>query len=397
MNDFIPYTFLGNDFTTWCVALAVTLGALLLTLTAKKLVMRGLGSLAARTSSDLDDIALMALASTGKLFIAAVALYAGAQALTLSPKGQALVHGFAVVALFLQVALWGDLAVKEWLGRYRARHSVDNAASTTSTAALGFVARAAIWLVVLLMILDNFGVNITTLVASLGIGGIAVALALQNILGDLFASLSIVLDKPFVVGDFITVDGVSGTVEYVGLKTTRVRGLGGEQIVFANADMLKSRIHNYKRMQTRRIAFSIGVTYQTEPEKLRALPATIKEIVGRHTHATFDRAHLKNLGASSLDFEVVYIVNSADYQIYMDIQQAINLDLIGYFARESIEFAYPTQTIHHVGLGGRARGANDDADDADDDAHADAGARHAADAQAARKLLAGSGLLSARR
>ncbi len=392
MNYTFPYTFLGNDVTTWSLALAVMLGALLLTLAAKKMLLRGLATLAARTSSDLDDIALAVLSSTGKLFIVAVACYAGAQALTLSAKGQALVHGVAIVALFLQVALWGDLAVKLWVGRYRARNSGENAASTTSTAALGFVVRALIWLVVLLMILDNFGVNITTLVASLGIGGIAVALALQNILGDLFASLSIVLDKPFVVGDFITVDGVSGTVEYVGLKTTRVRGLGGEQIVFANADMLKSRIHNYKRMQSRRIAFSIGVTYQTDQEKLRTLPAVIEQIVRQQPHTAFDRAHLKSFGASSLDYEIVYIVDSADYRIYMDVQQAINLDLIGHFARESIEFAYPTQTIHHVGMGGRPAVANDDGAD-------DSGAGHGADQQDAlrRQQAGGAGMLSARR
>jgi small-conductance mechanosensitive channel len=157
--------------------------------------------------------------------------------------------------------------------------------------------------------------------------------------------LSIVLMT--VVGDFITVDGCRA-VEYVGLKTTRLRSLGGEQIVFSNTSMLKSRIHNYRRMQTRRIAFTIGVTYQTSAEKLRALPAVIGDIVRRQPNATFDRAHLTGFGASSLDFEVVYFVNSAEYQVYLDIQQALNLDLIDYFARESIDFAYPTQTIHYV-------------------------------------------------
>jgi small-conductance mechanosensitive channel len=181
------YTILGNNLSSWGLALAVALGALLATLVAKKLVLRFLGTLAARTDSYLDDIALTVLSSTGSLSIATLALYAGAQTLTLPSKAQTLVHSGAVVAFFLQVALWGDLGVKEWLDRYRTRNSGENAASTTSTAALGFVARAAIWLVVVLTILDNFGVNITTLVTSLGIGGIAVALALQNILGDLFS------------------------------------------------------------------------------------------------------------------------------------------------------------------------------------------------------------------
>lgn len=352
------YTYLDNDLSAWGMALAVALATFFIALLARKLIVRALSSLAARTSTEVDDVLAHVLSSTGKLFFCAVSVYAGAQFLTLPARALTVLNGVVLVAVFAQIALWGDLGVKEWLRRYRVRNRGENAASTTSTAALGFVARAAIWLVVLLMILDNFGVNITTLVASLGIGGIAVALAMQNILGDLFSSLSIVLDKPFVVGDFITVDGVSGTVEYVGLKTTRLQGLGGEQIIFSNSDMLKSRIHNYKRMQTRRIAFTIGVTYQTSAEKIERLPSLIAQIVKRQSDATFDRAHFKSFGASSLDFEIVYFVNSADYGVYMDIQQGINLDLLVAFEREEIEFAYPTQTIFHAGALSLARAAN---------------------------------------
>lgn len=340
---------LGNDMRAWGLALALALTALVLALLARKLLVRALQSLAARTRTDLDDVALAVVSSTGKLFIGAMALYAGAQALALPPAVASMVNAAAMVALFLQIALWGDLGVKEWLGRYRERNSGANAASTTSTAALGFVARAVIWLVAILMVLDNFGVNITTLLASLGIGGIAVALALQNILGDLFSSLSIVLDKPFVVGDFITVDGVSGTVEFVGLKTTRLLGLGGEQIVFSNSDMLKSRIHNYRRMQVRRVALTLGVTYQTGEQTLRRLPRLIEAIVKEQEQATFDRAHFKGFADSALEIEIVYFVNSADYRVYMDVQQAINLALLARFAREAVEFAYPTQTLFHVG------------------------------------------------
>ena len=233
-----------------------------------------------------------------------------------------------------------------WLHHYRTRRSVHDAAGATSTAALGFVARVAVWLVIVLMILDNFGVNITTLVASLGIGGIAVALALQNVLGDLFSSLSIVLDKPFVIGDFISVDDISGTVEYVGLKTTRIRGLGGEQVVFSNSDLLGSRIRNYKRMETRRIVFGIGVTYEISKQQVLAIPGILREVVEAQPQARFDRAHFKAYGASSLDFEVVYIVKTPEYGVYMDVQQAINLALFERFADEGIDFAYPTQTVY---------------------------------------------------
>lgn len=344
------YTFLGNDAIAWSIALAVALGVFALLGAVKQVLVRQLSAMAERTATYLDDVAVSMLASTSTLFLAALALFAGVQALTLSARGMLYASNGIIVAVLLQVALWSDHGLKQWLHHYRLRHNGENAASTTSTAALGFVARTVIWLLIVLMILDNFGVNITTMVASLGIGGIAVALALQNILGDLFSSLSIVLDKPFVVGDFIIVDSVPGTVEFVGLKTTRLRGLGGEQVVFSNSAMLKERIHNYKRMQTRRIAFEIGVTYQATPQQLQSLPGLIEEIVAGQAQASFDRAHFKSFGASSLDFEIVYIVNSADYKVYMDVQQAINLALFACLARESIEFAYPTQTLYHVGM-----------------------------------------------
>jgi len=344
------YTFLGNDLVSWSIAVAVTLVALGLVYSGKRLLLLHLGKIASRTQTHLDDVALSVLSSTAPAFMWAVALYAGAQTLVLPARGALVISNGIIVAILLQVALWGDLGVKQWLTHYRNQRHGEDPASTTSTAALGFVVRATIWLVLALMILDNFGVNITTLVASLGIGGIAVALALQNVLGDLFSSLSIVLDKPFVIGDFIIVDGVAGTVEYVGLKTTRLRSLDGEQIVFSNSGLLKSRIHNYKRMQTRRIAFTIGVTYQTTAQQLQALPGMLREAVEHQENASFDRAHFKSFGPSSLDFEVVYIVGSADYAVYMDIQQAINLALFTRFAREAIEFAYPTQTVHYVAV-----------------------------------------------
>jgi small-conductance mechanosensitive channel len=196
------------------------------------------------------------------------------------------------------------------------------------------------------MVLDNLGVNITTLVASLGIGGIAVALAVQNILGDLFASLSIVLDKPFVVGDFIIVDKYLGTVEYVGLKTTRLRSLGGEQLVFSNADLLKSRLQNMTRMNRRRVAFTVTVTYDTPTAILRRVPAMLTEIVKAQEPVTFDRAHFSGMAASSLNFDVVYWVETADFNRHMDILQEIYLQIMDRFAAEGIEFAFPTQTLH---------------------------------------------------
>jgi len=188
-------------------------------------------------------------------------------------------------------------------------------------------------------------VNITGLVAGLGIGGIAVALAVQNILGDLLASLSIVLDKPFVIGDSIVVDSFSGTVEHIGLKTTRIRSISGEQLVFSNNDLLKSRIQNYKRMQERRVVFGFGVTYQTPLEKLPLINRIIREIIAAQPNSRFERVHFKEYGDSALNYEVVYFVMTPEYGIFMDVQETINLEIFRRFQEEGIEFAYPTRTV----------------------------------------------------
>jgi small-conductance mechanosensitive channel len=202
-----------------------------------------------------------------------------------------------------------------------------------------------VWAAVLLVLLDNLGVNITTLIAGLGVGGIAVALAAQNVLGDLFSSLSIVLDKPFVVGDFIVIGEFMGSVEHVGLKTTRLRSLSGEQVVFSNTDLLNSRIRNYGRMFERRVVSKIGVTYQTPAGKLRRIPTIIRDIVEAQDKVRFDRAHFQTFGDSALTFEFVYYVLTPEYNYYMDVQQSINLALFEQLAAEGVEFAYPTQTV----------------------------------------------------
>jgi len=335
----------NNDLQSWLLAVAILVAVIVLLYGVKALLLRRLTRIAPHTDTYLDDLAIKILASTQPLFIFLMGVHAGAQVLSLPPRTDSILQHLSVTVFLLQAARWGDVGIKGWFHHYRLRRSAEDAASTTSTAALGFVARTALWMVILLMILDNFGVNITTLVASLGIGGIAVALAMQNILGDLFSSLSIVLDKPFVVGDFIIVDDVLGTVEYVGLKTTRLRSLGGEQIVFSNSDLLKSRIRNYKHMQTRRIVFTIRTPYQVSKAQLLAVPGLLREAVERQEMATFDRAHFKGYGASSLEFETVYYVKSGDYGVYMDVQQAINVFLFERFEEQAIPFAYPTQLL----------------------------------------------------
>ena len=341
--------FYGNTPQEWITAGLIAAGLFFITRIARGFFFRRLGALAQRTENVADDLLVALIGKTRTSFLLVVALYAGSGALTLSP-GATKAMGVAIVVVVLaQALIWGNAVISFLLGRAVRQRAGTDGAGATSLAAFGVVARIAFFSIVLLIGLENLGVNITGLVAGLGIGGIAVALALQNVLGDLFASLSIALDKPFVIGDFVVVDGLSGTIEYIGLKTTRIRSLSGEQIVVANSDLLNSRIRNYKRMEERRALFTFGVTYQTPKEKLAAIPAMVKEIIGKQADARFDRAHFKEYADSSLLFEVVYYVLKPDYNTFMDVQEAVNLDLFGRFEAEGIEFAYPTQTLYISG------------------------------------------------
>lgn len=219
----------------------------------------------------------------------------------------------------------------------------------SSAAALGlfYTATQAVFIVVLILIgLSNLGINISALLAGLGVGGIAVALAAQNVLGDLLASLSIVLDKPFVVGDFIIAGTEMGTVEQIGIKTTRLRSLSGEEVVLSNKDLLESRIRNYKRMWQRRVVQKFRVIYSTPAPVLEQIPGWVKEIIGRYDKLRFDRCHFANYGASSLDFEFVFFVLDSDYNVFMDFQQKVLLDIFRKFAENGVEFAFPTQSIY---------------------------------------------------
>lgn len=330
----------------WALMLGTVIAVLLVIAVGRRLLVNIIMRLARRTPGKLDDAIGRAMQSTSLLVMSPVALYAGATMLELPDKFDRLLSHLAVVALLVQFGLWANRFLVEMQAIRTESKRIDDPAGATALNLIGFGVRTLVWALILLVSLARLGIDITALVAGLGIGGIAVALALQNILGDLFASLSIVLDKPFVVGDFIIVGDFLGTVEHVGIKTTRLRSLGGEMLIMSNADLLQSRVRNYKQMRERRIVFSIGVAYQTPAEKLRKLPGLIKTAVGAQENVRFDRAHFKDFGDSSLNFETVYYVLSRDFAVYMDIQQAINLALFESFAKLGVEFAYPTRTIH---------------------------------------------------
>lgn len=333
----------GNSLGRWLIALALVLLVGVVVPAVRARLERRLRAGAAGHA--VLGYGAEILAGTRRSILLLLALFIGARAVELPAKVDAALTTLTAVALLLQVTLWAQRVFNVWLGNYEQRARHGDGGDATIVGLISFVGRTAIWAIALLMILDNLGFNITTLVASLGIGGVAIALAVQNVLADLFASLSIGLDKPFVVGDFIIVDDLMGTVEHVGLKTTRLRSLSGEQLVFSNGDLLKSRIRNYKRMYERRIVFTFGVVYETPRETLARLADEVRAIIEAQPKTRFDRAHFFRFGEFSLDFEVVYFVLDPDYNLYMDIQQAINLAIMARFEALGVGFAFPTSTL----------------------------------------------------
>lgn len=343
---FLEEVYLGNTLQSWLIAAGILIAVFTFLKIIQKAAIYKLGKVAAATDNQVDDLIVHMLGQTKFIILLLASAYVASSAIVFKPSVYALWQKAIVLILILQGGLWAGSGISFVLGRAVQKKMDQDTSSATTITFLGFVAKLILWVIVLLLILDNLGVNITGLVAGLGIGGIAVALAVQNILGDLLASLSIVLDKPFVIGDFVVVDTLSGTVEHIGLKTTRIRSLNGEQLIFSNNDLLKSRIHNYKRMDERRIVFKFGVVYQTSLEKLRLIKEMMTDIIEKQDSVRLDRVHFKEYGDASLVYEVVYFVASPDFNRYMDVQEKINLEIFRRIHEEGIEFAYPTQTIY---------------------------------------------------
>lgn len=348
------------DWMTWAAPSGVTLAELgtalavaVLAFAAMKLALRivrtRLEHLAPLTETNVDNAFVDVLAGTRGWLIALASLLIGAGMLDWPARWETRLQQAWFVVLTLQAALWVNRLVGIVLKRHIERHVSPTTGQGSAAATLtAWGLRTLLWAMVFLAVLANLGVNITAFVASLGVGGIAVALAAQTILGDLFASLSIAIDKPFEVGDFIVTGSIAGSVENIGVKTTRIRSLGGEQIVISNTELLKQTISNYKRLHTRRIVFGFGVTYETPPDLAAQVPQIVREIVAASERLRFDRAHLKAFADSSLDYEVVYHVQDPDFNTYMDEQQRINLAMLREFGARGIGFAYPTRTVHVV-------------------------------------------------
>ncbi|MBI5374068.1 MAG: mechanosensitive ion channel family protein [Candidatus Schekmanbacteria bacterium] len=339
----------GNSLQAWFIALLLVFVSMVMFRIFRGVILSRLTAYAKSTETQLDDMAVDILKKTKFFIFIFISIYIASLVVVLPPGVSKLIKSIAVTAFLIQVAVWGNAVITYGLSHYLKTKMGDDPAVMTSFGAIGFIARLFMWGIIVLMVLENLGVNITALIAGVGVGGIAIALAAQNILADLFASLSIMFDRPFLVGDSIMVGEHTGTVEHVGLKTTKIRSLSGEQIIISNTDLLKSHIRNYKRMFERRISFHLGVKYETPYEKLEKIPSLIEGIISKYENARFDRAHFKSYGDYALIFEIVYYVTDPDYNKYMDVQQNINLAIFSVFSQNGIEFAYPTQTIYMEG------------------------------------------------
>ncbi len=284
------------------------------------------------------------IGNTKQILFFAVALDVARASISLPQQIQHSVSNVVLILILIQVGLWASRAVRFYL-EIKERERGSDRVFAGSLDIINFVARMLIWSLVILFALSNLGVNITALLAGLGVGGVAVALALQNVLGDLFASLSIALDKPFVIGDSLTIDTFIGKVEHIGIKTTRLRSESGEQIILSNADILKSRVRNFSRLAELRVLATIRLTYETPSDKLKEMPNLMESIVREHAQARFERCHLKTLGESSFQFELSYFVLQPSVNPVLELQHAVNIRIVDELRRLGVEFAYPTQRV----------------------------------------------------
>jgi small-conductance mechanosensitive channel len=344
MKEVLEQVYFGNSVEHYAIAASIIIGSIVVVRIFRKRMLNQIKKWTEKTETKLDDYIIGGIEKFGLPILTILAIYIGLSYLTFTEKVDKVIdHSMVVVITFYVIRLLSTvlrLTLESFISQQEGGQE-----KLKQLNGIMLIFNILIWSVGLLFLFDNLGYNVTTIIAGLGIGGIAIALAAQNILGDLFNYFVIFFDRPFEVGDFITVDDKKGTVEHIGIKTTRLLSVNGEQLAFSNSDLTKSRIHNFKRMERRRVVFTIGVVYSTTHEKLQQIPVIMKDIISNQPLTTFDRAHFASFGPYSLNFEVVYFIESADYVPYMDTQEAINLKIFKAFDDARIQFAYPTQTV----------------------------------------------------
>ncbi|HEX5168335.1 MAG TPA: mechanosensitive ion channel domain-containing protein [Cyclobacteriaceae bacterium] len=348
MSDFLKEEYFNNTVQDYIIALGIILVGFIAVRIFRGIILKRLKKWSASTETKFDDLLVQTIERFGLPALNFLVIYWGINSLDLSPGIMRIVEiATAAVIAFFIIRLVSTTV--QYSLETRVRKLENGEEKVKQMTGVMLILNMVIWGIGLIFFFDNLGYDVTAIIAGLGIGGIAIALAAQNILGDLFNYFVIFFDRPFEIGDFIVVDDKKGNVEYIGIKTTRIKSLSGEQLVFSNSDLTKSRIHNFKKLQRRRIVFTVGVTYQTTKDQLVEIPQLMKTAIEEAGTTTFDRAHFATFGNFSLNFEAVYFVESAEYNIYMDVQQKINVSLFEAFEKRGIDFAYPTQTIFMEG------------------------------------------------
>ena len=334
-----------NQVSDYLMALAILLSGILGATVLRDLIMRRLKRWAAKTATDLDDRLIHIFEQWTIPLVYLGSVYVSINNLKLHPMLGQVVNAIAIIlATILAIRLLSALA--EYLIRIYWLTQRENANLEQTLRALIPAVKVLIWALGIIFVLENLGFDVSAVVTGLGIGGAAVALASQGVLRDLFSYFAILFDNPFELGDFIIVGEFAGTIEHIGIKTTRIKSLDGEQLVFGNADLTSSRLRNFKHMQERRIVFQLGITYETGMQYLQEIPEMIKLIIEAQEKVKFDRSHFKGYGDFSLNFETVYYVTTSDYGHYMTVQQQINFAIKEAFEQRGIEFAYPTQLLY---------------------------------------------------
>ncbi|PXX47732.1 mechanosensitive ion channel family protein [Undibacterium pigrum] len=352
-QSLINRNFLDIPFISWITACGVAVLAYFVMHTFIGFFKRRLTADSNPGTAHVTKLIPQILGSTSNITLIITSVLIGVAVLDLPARWSDRVNHLWFLAFGLQLALWINKTIKVLSKRYFNSMATDGApASRVSHTIIVWALQFVLWVVFALAMLSNVGINVSAFIASLGIGGIAIALAVQNVLGDLFASLAIAVDKPFEVGDAININGISGTVEHVGLKTTRLRADSGEQIVIANADLLKNTIRNFKRMKDRRVQLLVKVASDTPPDVLEQVPPMLRKIVEEQPEVRFDRAHLKLFDRSSIEFEVIYFVLKPEYGLYMDKQQAVNLKIMRELLARDISFSDPVQKIKYLDVTG---------------------------------------------
>jgi small-conductance mechanosensitive channel len=345
MNGILNQVYFGNTLRNYLIAFGIFVAAVMVLFAFRAFILSRLKGWAARTVNKIDDFIVRLVERSLIPLLYLGAIYLAFQSLNFNPLINRIINILTLSIITLVTVRFGVAFIDQAL-RFFWLKGEDDEVKRKSLQGIINIIKVFVWGLAIILLLDNLGFKISAVIAGLGIGGVAVALAAQAVLGDLFSYFAIFFDRPFELGDFIIVGDLLGTVEHIGVKTTRVRSLGGEQLVFSNSDLTSSRIKNYKRMQKRRVVFKVGVIYQTPIDKLREIPGIIKNVISNTPDTVFDRAHFFSYGDFALIYEIVYYVLSGDYNKYMDLQQQINFGIHQEFQKRDIQFAYPTQTVY---------------------------------------------------